>query len=247
MVVSLLALTLLLPVPSAARAGSTVEVRYLAAGSIYETPMYIIRGLAPGPVFLITGGVHGSELAGWMAAGRFADREIQAGTFIVIPEANRPAVGARTRLCPDGRFDLNRAFPTRPNASPTRLIAREIWSVFTDYRVEWFVDLHEAVYFYNDPKRDSIGQTLIHYPGPTATRMGNLAVQELNQGISRRLHKFTLLNYPVPGSIARAAGDYLGVNSYIMETSRELPLATRINYQVQVVEIFLRELGMSGR
>ncbi len=222
-----------------------VETRELAPGSRYQTTMYVIRGSAPGPVFMITGGVHGSEIAGWMAARRFINREIHAGTFIVIPEANRPAVEERARI-PSGGYDLNRVFPTSPGTEPTRLLAREIWEVFRTYGVQWYVDLHEALDFYLNPAVDSVGQTLIHYPRTEATRLGQLAVNELNRGITTSLHKFTLLRYPVAGSIARATAQYLGVNSYIFETSRKLPLDTRIRYQVQLVEIFLRELGLTA-
>jgi predicted deacylase len=230
--------------PAAAQVA--VEVRSLAAGTAYETPMYVIRSPHPGPVFLLIGGVHGSEIAGWMAAWRFVNREIVAGTLIVIPEANRPAVEQRVRNSPIGGYDLNRVFPATAGSEPTRLIAREIWRVFTNYRVEWLLDLHEALDFYRNPAANSVGQTIIHYPSATATPLGRLAVEELNRGISVPLHQFTLLRYPVQGSIARAAGAFLGVNSYIFETSRRLPLAERIGYQVQVVEIFLRELGMTG-
>ncbi|MDQ7794450.1 MAG: succinylglutamate desuccinylase/aspartoacylase family protein [bacterium] len=232
--------------PSPTRAESTVEIRYLAKGTRYETPLYIIRGPDPGPVFMVTGGVHGNETAGWRAAWTFVDRDIRAGTFIVIPEANRPAVAARKRTCPVLGFDLNRQFPQSANTDPTRPIALEIWNVFKEFNVDWYLDLHEAADFYKNPKTSSVGQTLIHYPRTVNTELGRLAVREINQGISVNLHKFTLISYPVPGSIARATGAYLGVNSAIFETSQRLALSTRIGYQIQMVEIYLRELGMAG-
>lgn len=233
------ALVLLAVSPAAAR-----EVRFLAPGTQYETPLYIIHGDRPGPVVMVVGGVHGNERAGYEAARRVAEYSINAGTLLVLPEANRPAIAASRRMAP-GHYDLNRAFPTASGRVPSRALPREIWAAVREFGVEWLMDLHEALDFYNNPNSNSVGQTIIYYPASARTgQVAEAARNRLNRNISRSLHRFSLLQNPVPGSLARAAGQYLGIHAYIFETSQRLPLSTRINYQLTFVDTVLRELGV---
>src|SRR5690606_29920129 len=118
----------------------TREVRYIQSGSRTETrtEVYIIRSSEPGPTVMLVGGVHGSERSGWMVAGEVArEWDIDRGTLVVIPEANKDAVRRLSRTGRDGR-DLNRAFPRgRAIDRPTDwLLAQRIWDVVLEFQPE---------------------------------------------------------------------------------------------------------------
>ncbi len=240
----LLATLLLLAVLILPFRGEAAEVRLLAPGTRYETELHIIRSGRPGPVVMVVGGVHGSERAGYLAARRVAGYEVTAGTLLVLPEANRPAVAAGSRV-PPGGYDLNRAFPTAPGRQPTLTPAREIWGVLTEFAVDWLVDLHEGYDFYLNPNTSSVGQTIIYYPTSEVTRQVlETALARLNRGITQPLRRFTLVRYPVEGSLARAAGQYLGIHACIAETCSRLPLSTRIAHHLTVVDTVLEATGL---
>lgn len=69
----------------------------LAASSAYAAPYYIVRGMNPGPVMMITSGVHGNETASMAAAQKLADDciagryVIHRGTLIIVPRVNQQA------------------------------------------------------------------------------------------------------------------------------------------------------------
>ncbi|MBX3071625.1 MAG: succinylglutamate desuccinylase/aspartoacylase family protein [Thermomicrobiales bacterium] len=78
-----------------------------------------------GPTVLVTGGNHGNEYEGQIAALRLID-EIEAadvtGRIIIIPVISVEAAWAFTRLWPSG-VNFNRSFPGRPDGPPAEQIA----------------------------------------------------------------------------------------------------------------------------
>lgn len=230
------------PAATAPQAAATVRVETLMPGTRYETRLYVIDSGVPGPTVWISGGVHGSETAGWRAAEQVAGWRVGRGRLVVLPRANAPAIGQNRRYA-RGDTDLNRAFPIRgSDNTPDTALARAIWEAVQRHRPDVLVDLHEALSNHNT-NRSSVGQTLIAMPATVS--LGQRVLDRLNreEGISSRW-RFTVLRYPVQGSLARAAGDFLGIRSGIFETSRQLPLSTRIRYQLSFVRILLDELGL---
>ena len=68
----------------------------------------------PGPVVLVTGGMHGDEPAGALAARQIADWTVSNGVLVVLPRCNEPALAVRKRRIPElegSVGDLNRHFP----------------------------------------------------------------------------------------------------------------------------------------
>ncbi|MGI6413174.1 MAG: M99 family carboxypeptidase catalytic domain-containing protein [Syntrophomonadaceae bacterium] len=224
-------------------ATETREKVVLAPGTKWATDLYIIDSGIPGPVVMIVGGVHGSEIAGIRAATKMKDISIERGTLLVLPEANKRAVEVKKRTGPGGS-DLNRNFPKTSNSNPSTTLSRAIYDVVKKYKVDWLMDMHEGFDYYLNPATDSVGQTLIRYPSTEMYSMGTKIVKELNKDISKSSHKYTLLKYPVKGSLARSAGEFLGVNSFIFETSMKQTLATRINQQLKAANTLLKELKM---
>ncbi len=220
-----------------------VEKETIASGTKYATDLYIIRSGKPGPVVMIVGGVHGNEVAGYKAADIIKDCSIKKGTLLVLPKANKRAVEIDRRYV-KGEGDLNRDFPRTSSDSPDGTLAKAIYSTVKKYDVDWLMDMHEGYDFYKNKSTDSVGQTLIYYPANSTKQTVSAIVNKLNRGISNSYKEFTLLRYPVKGSLARSAGQFLGVNSFIFETCSKQSLSTRIDYQLKAAKILLEELGM---
>ncbi|NLB53260.1 MAG: hypothetical protein GX808_10065 [Syntrophomonadaceae bacterium] len=225
----------------AATASQTKKV--LASSKVSATELYIIDSGKPGPVVMIVGGIHGNEIAGYRAASKFTNAKIKKGKLLVLPQANKRAVAISRRTASRGS-DLNRSFPRTSRGSANTYIARDIYKTVKDYKVDWLIDMHEGFDYYKNKKTNSVGQTLIYYPSSKMTPMAKKIVNTVNKDISKSYRKFTLLRYPVKGSLARSSGQFLGVNAFIFETSMKQTLSTRINQQQKAANILLRELGM---
>ncbi len=221
-------------------AGVTIET--LASGSKYATELYIIDSGKPGPVVMIVGGIHGSETAGYTAAAKVTDWQIDQGTLLVLHEANKLAIDKNTRYV-SGEGDLNRDFPQSSTENADNTLSRAIWSALKKHDVDWLMDMHEGI-DYSKASSCSVGQSLIYYPESSTKYLAGKIVAGLNKNISTSYKKFSLLDYPVKGSLTRAAGQYLGIHSFIFETCDNQLLSTRVNYQLQAARTLLQELDM---
>jgi N-alpha-acetyl-L-2,4-diaminobutyrate deacetylase len=79
-----------------------------------------------GPTALLTGANHGDEYEGPIALQQLAweiEPEQVSGRIIIIPYLNYPAFRAGTRVSPIDQVNLNRAFPGRPDGTPSQKIA----------------------------------------------------------------------------------------------------------------------------
>lgn len=113
--------------------------------SYLNMPVFVVRGIQPGPTLCLTAGVHGDELNGVEVARRaFAKVNFQElrGTLIALPAINAEGVRTGNRYLSDRR-DLNRAFPGSAGGSVARIIAH---GVFTEVlgHCDALVDLHTA-------------------------------------------------------------------------------------------------------
>ncbi|MGE5379433.1 MAG: succinylglutamate desuccinylase/aspartoacylase family protein [Methylocystaceae bacterium] len=223
-----------------AQAASSYNIA--TASSTYQTRLYIVDSGVPGPTVMVVGGVHGNETAGYKAAGLVKDFTVKKGRLIVLPEANKSAIARHSRLSSNGD-NLNRDFPQGSSETADSYIAREIYQVVKDYGVDYLVDLHEG-YDYYKSSSSSVGQTIIYYPRNDAKTVAYRMASNLNSSISSSYRQFTVLRYPVAGSLARASGQFLGVTSFIFETSQKQDLDTRINQQLKAVNTLLYYLGM---
>ncbi len=214
----------------------------LAKGTKYATDLYIIESGKPGPVVLIVGGVHGNETAGYTAAAKVTQWKVDKGTLLVLPKANKLAVDKKVRYL-SSMGDLNRDFPQSSKESADNTLSRAIWAAVKKYDVDWLMDMHEGYDYYKSTSNSSVGQSLIYYPYKTKSTASTI-VNTLNKEISTYYKKFTLLQYPVKGSLARAAGQYLGVHSFIFETCDNPSLSIRVNYQLKAAKTLLHKLDM---
>jgi hypothetical protein len=109
--------------------------------------------------------------------------------------------------------------------------------------VTYLIDMHEG-YDYFRSGTGSVGQSMIYYPRGDDKAIATKVVNTLNKSISTKSHYFTVLVNPVSGSLAASTGKFLGVHSFILETSSTQALNTRINQQVAGVKVVLQYLGM---
>lgn len=249
-VVSVLVLFAIISVavnPQTVQAASTttnkVTTKTLAAGTKWATDLYIIDSGKPGPVVMIVGGVHGNEPAGFTAANKVKSWKIDKGTLLVLPNANKRADERGVRAV-KGESNLNRVFPVSSKDSPDTTLSKAIWKVVKDYDVDWLMDMHEGYDYYKNKSTSSVGQSLIYYPNSSTRSVASKIVSTLNKGISSSYKDFSLLKYPVKGSLARSAAQYLGVHAFIFETCDNPSLSVRVNYQLKAAKILLGELDM---
>lgn len=92
-----------------------------------KVPVIIERAKQPGPIILITAGIHGDELNGIEIVRQTISRKLnkpKRGTIICIPVVNVLGFLSMKREFPDGR-DLNRVFPGSQKGSLPSLFAHQ--------------------------------------------------------------------------------------------------------------------------
>jgi predicted deacylase len=98
-----------------------------------------------GPTVLVSGGNHGDEYEGQIAALRLI-RDVEpamvSGRIIVVPIISIEASRARTRLWPSGA-NFNRSFPGNPEGSPIEQLAHFFSSVLFP-AADVVIDMHSA-------------------------------------------------------------------------------------------------------
>ena len=121
----------------------SLRIARLPTHTTIELPVYVFRGLKPGPVLLLTAGMHGDETNGIEIVRRLIQSKSiypDAGCVIAIPIVNIYGFIQHARYLPDGK-DLNRSFPGNKQGSLARRVA---WAVMNDIMplVDYGVDFH---------------------------------------------------------------------------------------------------------
>ncbi len=101
------------------RATVNFNLAKLYTTAAVEVPIVIERSKKPGPVVLVTSGIHGDEINGVEIVRQLIAKKInkpKIGTIICIPVVNIFGFLDMKRAFPDGR-DLNRVFPGNPRGS----------------------------------------------------------------------------------------------------------------------------------
>lgn len=111
-----------------------------------QVELFCCRGYSPGPLVLITAGVHGDEYEGpaaLLSLPGVLSAEHLKGTIIAIPVANPTAFAAGTRLHPDDGLNLARTFPGNAHGSPTERLAAAIFEGLVVH-ADYLIDLHSG-------------------------------------------------------------------------------------------------------
>jgi len=214
---------------------------------VYETPYYALLGKTENPKILVHGGMHGDEVAGYMACDTIIKNiNLQEGTLIIIPRLNIQACNMNRRYI---NIDLNHVFPGD--------IGSDIYEYRLAYELMWLVDsikpdlvinLHEAMNKYDTEfQNDSMsayGQIIITNQKPFSSLLES-AFNDMNEIIPRSDYRFHVHYYgynehsSMDNFIAK-----LKVNSYTIETYRGFTLEDRIKLQQIAVLTFMKELGL---
>jgi predicted deacylase len=225
------------------KAVSSRTERTLMAGTPWETELYIISSPNDGPTVMVTGGIHGDEPAGYLAADEIATWAIDRGTLLVLPRANAPAIFSRTRNGP-GEPDLNRIFPGDKNGLNSAKLASEILAVIDEFQPEWVIDLHEAENF-ELLSRGALGQTFIYPYNSVSEDIVFEMLTAVNRTIILEEYHFLLLRGMAGGSLIEAA-QMRGADALIIETCIQMALSERIKFHRQVVSslLYLLEIAV---
>lgn len=221
----------------------------LLGGTPQATPFYVCDSEQSGPVVLVTGGVHGDEPAGAAAAERIRHWHVGKGKLIVLPMLNVRGLAARQRTVPgveEIQADLNRDFAhvNSQGESPRGRPATEIWQFVLKQKPDWLIDLHEA-HTLHGTGSDSVGNALLVVPSAELTKAEPALLQAVNATIADRRFQFIVGRRPKDSTLARAAGEHLGIHSFIIETAKSgQTLETRVAEHCAIVKTLLKQLGM---
>lgn len=108
-----------------------------------DVPVIIERAKKPGPIILLTAGIHGDEVNGVEIVRQIIAKGInkpKIGTIICIPVLNIFGFLNMERELPDGR-DLNRVFPGRKTGSLASRIAHQIATEIVPL-ADFIIDFH---------------------------------------------------------------------------------------------------------
>ena len=233
----------------AALGAEKISSGLLATGTQWETVFYQRDSGQPGPVVVLTGGIHGSEPAGAAAAEQIRHWPIARGKLIVIPRANVPGLRNGTRFMPGEppqRRDLNRQFPkTKAPPGAKGVLAKALWEFIGKQKPDWVIDLHEGFDFHQLNSK-SVGSTIIDAKGKAADTVVPLMLAAVNAGIAAPKKKLIRLRYPVDGSLARAAHERLHATAIILETTtKSQPRSRRARQHRVMVHALLKHLEMA--
>lgn len=237
----------LTPQQSKMATANTVSIEQIAEGTRFATDMIIRHSNKPGPTVLVVGGMHGNEPAGAFAARQISQWKIAAGTLIVIPEANRPALKTKTRYTPKTAkaiYNLNRNFiVTDETVSTTGIMAPLLWNVVEQFSPDWVIDLHEGYDFTRiNPK--SVGSSVIAGPSPEAKEAAKAMIVAVDKEITNADRKFKLRGPPIKGSLTRAAASDECHVMIVETTSKAQSLAVRARQHRLMMATVLNRLQM---
>lgn len=203
---------------------------------------YYINGRDKEKTILINSGIHGDEIASQLAALRLKKAKISGGRLVVIPRANPEAIIRNKRNHPQDQL-LNRSFPAKIATNNTQNRAAEIFKLIEKISPQLLLDLHESEEF-NSLNKKYVGQSVIAYPTAESVWQGAEVVELINQDIEKQIEKFSLISPPKTGSLAQAAAKHLHIPAFTLETCQKLNLEKRINYQLELIEHFLKITGV---
>lgn len=146
------------------------NIARLASGTIIDLPIYVYRSAKPGPVVLLSGGLHGDEVNGIEIIRRMVEKSVfdllKCGTVIAIPVMNIYGFLNFSREVADGK-DINRSFPGHFNGSLASRVAHFLTHNIID-KIDFGVDFHtggasrynfpQVRYAGTDPKAEELSK-----------------------------------------------------------------------------------------
>jgi len=253
-----LSFLLLLVYSPAAWGKSSVERHF--AGTDHELTVYRVQGKKPGKTILIIGGIQGDEPGGFLSADLYADMSLKQGNLIVVPRANWYSIIMNRRQINE---DMNRKFADSKNTSYEDQIVGILKKLIA--QSDCLLNLHDGSGFYSEKWRSFMrnpgrfGQSIIadtdqyrHIKTGDVVSlegMAKRAIREINAHIANPEHHFHFNNHRTASQATRhpeqrrSATYYAlftcGIPAFGIETSKSLPLETRIYHHNLGVNAFM--------
>jgi uncharacterized protein len=220
---------------------------FLGLNDIYETPYYALIGKKENPKMVLHGGIHGDEIASYMACDTLLRYiNLIEGTLIIIPRVNIIACRQNTRYI---NIDLNHAFPgdIQSDTYEYRLAHEFMWLV-DSIKPDIIINLHEALTKYDprfeDDSEKAYGQIIITNTKPYETFLVN-ALNDMNQKIPVFDRKFHIHYY---GFRSYSSMDNFiskfNISSYTVETYRGFSVEERVKLQLIAALQFMEGIGL---
>ncbi|MGB0177737.1 MAG: succinylglutamate desuccinylase/aspartoacylase family protein [Owenweeksia sp.] len=121
-----------------------LNVARLPSGTQITMPVHVYRSSEPGPVVLLSGGMHGDEVNGIEIVRRFLQKGITEnllkGSIVAMPIINVYGFINFSRDVPDGK-DVNRSFPGNEDGSLASMVAHTMTTKILP-EVDFGIDFH---------------------------------------------------------------------------------------------------------
>ncbi len=121
-----------------------LNVARLPSGTQITMPVHVHRSKQPGPVVLLSGGLHGDEVNGIEIVRRFLQKgihdELLKGSIVAMPIINVYGFINFSRDVPDGK-DVNRSFPGNEDGSLASIVAHTLTSQILP-QIDFGIDFH---------------------------------------------------------------------------------------------------------
>ena len=262
-VLCILPLAVLVSAPAVCRGENTMETFF--QNTDYELNVYRISGKSPGKTLLIIGGIQGDEPGGFLSADLYADMELARGNLIVVPRANFYSIILNRRQINE---DMNRKFSGTSRENYEAQIVSILKRLITESNC--LLNLHDGSGFYRDTWESEMknparyGQSIIvdceNYKDLAGNeiplgQMAKRAISKINDQIDNPDHLFHFNNHRTraPDSShpeQRKSATYYalyecGIPAFGIETSKSLPLETRIYHHNLAVNSFMEMLDIT--
>ncbi len=224
-----------------------VRQDYFGLNDEYETPFFVFKGKTPGPVMILDGGIHGDEIASYMACDSIVKYiKLTKGTLIVIPRTNIIACRQNTRQV---NFDFNHAFPgdITSDTYEYRLAYEFMWLV-DSVKPDLIINLHEARTKWSpqaltDPEK-AYGQIVISCLQPFEELLVR-SVDNMNKNIPAgdftfHTHYYSFREYSSLDNFVTK----FKIKSYTVETYRGFNIEDRVKLQLIAAIQFMKEIGL---
>jgi hypothetical protein len=234
-------------------------------GTDCELHVYRIYGKEPGKTLLLIGGIQGNEPGGFLSADLYADMGLAKGNLIVVPRANFYSILLNRRQVNE---DMNRKFGRSSEENYEAKIVATLKCLISES--DCLLNLHDGSGFFSErwespvrnPKR--YGQSIIAdcetYTVPETgetLRLGDMAgrvVENVNAHIKEPGHQFRFNNHRTKDTNTihpeqRKSATYYalfqcGIPAFGIETSKSLPLETKVYHHNLAINAFMDLLSI---
>lgn len=207
-----------------------MDIARLPSGTKIHLPVHIFRSKNPGPVVLLSGGLHGDEVNGIEIVRRILDKKIHqkivCGSVIAMPIINMYGFINFSRDVPDGK-DVNRSFPGKEDGSLASIVAHTITTKILP-EIDFGIDFHTG------------GASRTNWP-QIRYEEGDLLAKEISDAFAA---PFTLNSAVIKGSFREAAKE-LGKTVVVFEGGETLRIDSKtVEEGIRGINRVLHHFGM---